>query len=352
MIDQTNFTGVPTSNRYRQRQIQIDGDEKMQIRPFRYEDADYAAAVAISNAIEPESPTSATAWKHSDRSRQEKYLFRRFVAERPAANGQAARVLATGACGHTFWSFDPEKYFITVQVHPEAQNQGIGSALYDFLLGELRPRKPTKLVSFTRENRELAIRFLERRGFKQVMRIPVSRLESSTFDASRFAEKLADVKRSGIVIKTLQELSEEDADWRRKLYELEWECVQDVPSTDPLTKQPFEQFEKRTLGSPSLLPDAWFVAVDGDQYVGLSVLWKNLATNRLLETGLTGVVRSHRRRGIATAMKVRAIQYAQAHGGAAIETDNEENNPMFQLNLQLGFEPQPAYLDFEQKLDR
>ena len=350
-MEQTTIIRTPTSEKYKQRQIQTNGDENMHIRPFSYEDADFAGAVAISNTIEPESPTSVTAWKHSDRNRQEKYLFRRFVAERAAANGHAARMLATGACGHTFWSFDPDKYFITVQVHPEAQNQGIGSALYDFLLDELRPRKPTKLVSFTRENREVAIRFLQQRGFKQVMRIPVSRLESSTFDAGRFAQKLERVADSGIAIKTLQELSADDADWRRKVYELEWECVQDVPSTDPLTKQPFEQFEKRTLGNPSLLPDAWLVAVDGDHYVGLSVLWKNLATDRLLETGLTGVVRSHRRQGIATAMKVRAIQYAQAHGGAAIETDNEENNPMFQLNLQLGFEPQPAYLDFEQKVD-
>ena len=206
--------------------------------------------------------------------------------------------------------------------------------------------QPVKLVSHTRENRKRSMRFLENRGFRVTMRAPVSRLFSASFDPQPFAEKVNRVRDSGIAIKTIAELGQEDPDWERKTYELEWECLQDVPSTDPLTKRSFEQFKKGTLGSPNLLPDAWFVAIDGSRYVGLSVLWRNLSTDSLLETGLTGVVRSHRRRGIATAMKVRAIQYAQAHGNAVVETDNEENNPMFQLNLQLGFEAQPAYLHY------
>ena len=33
-----------------------------------------------------------------------------------------------------------------------------------------------------------------------------------------------------------------------------------------------------------------------------------------------------------------------------IETDNEENNPMYQINLKLGYEPLPAWVDYEKKL--
>jgi hypothetical protein len=33
-----------------------------------------------------------------------------------------------------------------------------------------------------------------------------------------------------------------------------------------------------------------------------------------------------------------------------IETYNEENNPMYALNLALGFKPQPAWLEFEKRL--
>lgn len=318
----------------------------MTIRPFRNHDEDYGAVVAIENAIAPDTPASVAAWKHWDRTRDPQYLFRRHVAEIDGS------IVAAVSYGHTAWMHQPGKYFVRIAVAPPFQRRGIGSALYDFAVHEkLGPRQPKKLVSFTREDRRHGIRFLQKRGFRQVMRTPVSRLDTAAFDHGNFESKVQRVLDSGICIKTLRHLQEEDPQWKRKVYELEWQCLQDVPSTDPFTKRSFEQFQKSTLGSPNLLPDAWFVAVDGDQYVGLSVLWRNLATDELLETGLTGVVRTHRRRGIATALKVQAIRYAQAHGNATIETDNEENNPMFQLNLQLGFVPQPAYLDFEKKLD-
>jgi hypothetical protein len=39
--------------------------------------------------------------------------------------------------------------------------------------------------------------------------------------------------------------------------------------------------------------------------------------------------------------------FAQEIGAKFIETNNEEHNPMYQLNLQLGFQPQSADLDME-----
>lgn len=326
------------------RQFPLPSGQVVVIRPFSYSDEAYRKVVAIHNAVEPDNPDSVTGWKHWDENREPQYLFRRYVAER---QGQ---VVAFGAYGHTAWSHQPDKYFVNVMVHPRAQGWGIGSAFYDFIMGRLARLKPAKLVSYTRENRPLAMRFLETRGFKPVMRVEVSRLESAEFDSTRYAEKLERVRAAGIEIKTLAELMVKDPDWKEKAYEVEWQCLQDVPSVDEFTKRSIEAFEKQTLQHPCLLPDAWFIAVDGDRYVGLSVLWRNLATDKLLNTGLTGVLRSHRRRGIATAMKVRAIQYAQAHGNAALDTDNEENNPMFRLNLDLGFRPQPAFLDYMKEI--
>jgi GNAT superfamily N-acetyltransferase len=314
------------------------------IRPFTYSDRDYRAVVAIANAIEPDTPSSVAAWKHWDSTREEKYLFRRVVGE------VEGNIVASTAYGHTAWTHQPDKYFVYVEVLPDWQQRGLGSRLYHFIGEQLAQRLPKKLVSFTREDHTEAVRFLRNRGFEQVMRIQVSRLDSSRFDTARFADKLRQVWDSGIEIKTLGQLAESDPDWQQQVYDLEWQCLQDVPTTDPFTKRSLESFVTSTLGSPNLLPDAWFVALDGGDYVGLSVLWRNLATDKLLETGLTGVLRSHRRRGIATALKVRAIEYARKHGEATIVTDNEENNPMYQLNLSLGFRPHPAHLDFEKML--
>ena len=86
------------------------------------------------------------------------------------------------------------------------------------------------------------------------------------------------------------------------------------------------------------------------QYIGMSVV--NIMPTRpdTLYAGITGVIGSHRRRRIATMLKVKSASYAQTHGYRYIYTDNEENNPMYKLNLQLGFDPLPAWVYFEKDL--
>jgi mycothiol synthase len=78
----------------------------------------------------------------------------------------------------------------------------------------------------------------------------------------------------------------------------------------------------------------------------MSQLWHSQASPDLYN-GLTGVLRSHRRRGIALALKLRGIAYAKALGRPTIKTWNESNNrAMLAINEALGFVKQPAWIDF------
>jgi len=102
-------------------------------------------------------------------------------------------------------------------------------------------------------------------------------------------------------------------------------------------------------------PDSWALAVDANQeggpgYVGMGVV--NIMPTRpdTLFEGIIGVVPSHRRRKIATMLKGCSFQYAQEQGYAYIYTDNEEDNPMYKLNLLLGFEPLPAWVYYEKRI--
>ena len=80
------------------------------------------------------------------------------------------------------------------------------------------------------------------------------------------------------------------------------------------------------------------VATDGDKYIGSTDIHIFPKTNpHKAWTGSLGVLREYRRRGIATALKVKAFEQLRAKGVTQVRTDNEENNPMFQINLQLGF---------------
>ena len=130
---------------------------------------------------------------------------------------------------------------------------------------------------------------------------------------------------------------------------MESKIGEDIPYLDPITQDPIEQYEKM-FDSPNFLPEAFLIAVDNGRYVATSSLWRTKADQSKLYTGLTGTARSHRRRGIATALKIVNIRYAQSKGIEVIETDNEENNPMYQINVQLGFKPQPAELIFSVKV--
>lgn len=210
--------------------------------------------------------------------------------------------------------------------------------------------EPKKLVAWTREDQAGGIQFLTRREFKQVMRVPESELDLTTFDATPFQTTVERVTSGNLTVKTLAELLESDPDCKTKLYDTVWEMLKDVPMPDPLTRYPQDIWEKRTFENPGLMPEGWYLALDGDQYVGLTALWRNQGNEELLETGLTGVLRSHRRQGIATALKVLAIEYARSQGYKRVRTDNEENNPMFQINLRLGFKATPAALDFVKHL--
>lgn len=110
-------------------------------------------------------------------------------------------------------------------------------------------------------------------------------------------------------------------------------------------------WKKRVLKSPTFFPDGWMIATDGKQYVGMSCINLIPADAKKVQTELTGVLPEYRRKGIATALKVLTIKVAKSYGARIIKTDNEENNPMYTLNLKLGFKPKPAWLHFEKKLE-
>jgi hypothetical protein len=67
-----------------------------------------------------------------------------------------------------------------------------------------------------------------------------------------------------------------------------------------------------------------------------------------VEAGYTAV---HRRRGIALALKLRAIASAAGHGYRELRTDSNAGNArMLGINAALGFAPEPARLTFERRL--
>lgn len=325
------------------------------IRPFQPTADDYRATVAIYNAVWPdERPLTVAMCRQNDEEWPAEAFHHRFVVERQRT------IVGQGACYEAYWTQQPGLIHLDFEVHPDHAGHGVEELLYTSILAQVQQDKPAAavLATSTREDRVERVEFLRTHGFQPVMRSPQAALSVSAFEPSRFQTVAEQVARQGIRIYTLAELYEQEPDWKQKLCDLRWALLQDVPAVEPPTPLTMADFERIVLDDPALDPEAFFVAVSGTQpatsgvgpFVGQSNLWINDPTYRRLDTGLTGVVRSHRRRGIATALKLRTVEYAQRQGAETIETSNEENNPMYELNLKLGFLPKPAWVSYRKQL--
>ena len=330
-----------------------------QVRKFKPTDDEYAALVAFLDATHPDLPRHEVAiLRHEDKEWPNDYFCQRFVVEVVGRN--SVHLIASGACLEPYWQYQAGTYVIEFDIHPDYGGQEIETLLYEQLLvvpvgcGPV----PNKIVTRTREDQVERVKFLATQGFEPTMRSPGSSLKLASFDATPLTGIEEKVAALGVKIYTLRELYALEPEWKEKLYELRWAIVQDVPEPEPPTKWPMEMFEQIILDDPALTPDVWFVAVDERKpppsgtgpWIGMSNIWVNDKTYERLDVGLTGTMRAWRRKGIATALKLRTIAYAQQHNTKSIGTSNEENNPMYHLNLKLGFQPKPATIHYEKKL--
>lgn len=303
--------------------------------------ADYPRLAEILSATWPDEVTTPEGLVEEDRERDAKCRFERFVAE------QNGVILGLGVIEQSPGMYHPRKFIAWIRVHPDAEGRGVGGALFAELERRLDALDALSFISFTREDHPRGVPFLLGRGFTEKMRYFESRLDVPAFDFAPWQDVLPTVEARGFEIKTWADFPD-DAEHRRKFYEMFADIREDVPRPEPATPISFEQLSTWVFDSPYFLPDANFIAVDTKTgtWAGYSALWLPDAGDHL-GTGLTGVRRAYRRNKLALAMKLRGIRYAKDKGAREIRTGNESNNrPMLSINEALGYVKQPAWIDF------
>lgn len=305
-------------------------------------DDDYPAIAEIYNAVNPDESETAADFRERDKSRDPKCKHRRWVA------CYDSQVVATGLYTQQIGDYDPKKFVAMVWVHPNHQGKGIGRQLWKHVNSHLDKLHPSIILSWTCEDFAAGIKILTDDGFAERTRSGMSTLDVTAFDLAPYADLESSLRKHRIEIKTLAELAT-DTDRDRKLYDLEWELIGDIPGLGELSRPDFETFVKESINGKGQRPDGNFVAICADEYVGLSLLRVNNAGDELNQD-LTGVKRAYRRKGIALALKVRAVIYARANGIRTIRTTNHIiNKPMLAINDRLGFTRSSVWIQFEKR---
>ena len=317
----------------------------MQIRPFQ--PGDYPALVDIHNSrgiVWPEWPRSAAAWAALDAARSPKSLHARWMAE------EAGRPVGFAACLRGPAAFPPLSFQIDIQVHPLFQRRGIGSALYEQLVLWLQAYAPPALRADAFTNLPQGFPFLEKRGFFEAFRETPVHLDVAAFDPRPYAALEPALEGDGIVIRSLPELAG-DPGRDRKLYDLYWEASEDMPHEGgPRERPDFSAWLSWGLNDACILQEAYFVAVRGEEYVGLRELYTYTDGGALLGS-LLGVRREYRRRGIGLALQLRGIAYARQKGYRLLKTCTAlQNDRMQALFDKLGFARDPQWLQCQKDL--
>ncbi len=181
------------------------------------------------------------------------------------------------------------------------------------------------------------LEFWKARGYVSTLDCPVSRCHVSKVNFDQFASQEASFRHGGYEIVTLAEL-EAQGDWRERIWQLKEAILDDVPHSEPRSPQTFERFCEVYPSEMAFPRLTTFFAMKDGELAGMSGGEKTFVNPTSFDTHLTGTRREHRRQGIATSLKLHVIRWCQENGVLTIDTGNEKDNPMYQLNLALGFE--------------
>jgi mycothiol synthase len=290
------------------------------------DESDLTTIAAIVNACSPEWPTSTTEMRWSDETYPGTV---RLIAEldgRPIGAATVGRIYVYPADYDGLWG--------SVDVLPDSRRQGVGSALLQTIAAEAAVAGKGFLHISANEARPDAIAFLVHRGFVEIDRHRVVRLELAGL------ERPAVTPPDGVMLTNLAVRP----DLVDGVHRVAIEAFPDIPASVPMAPGDLAEFRSRDVDRPGVPAAAFVVALDepsGDVVGYANLAFRAGSTTEALHD-MTAVSPGWRGRGLAIAMKRATISWAIDNGLTALETGNDEANAaMRAVNAALGYRPQP-----------
>lgn len=243
---------------------------------------------------------------------------------------------------------------VGLRVTPQWRRRGVARSLIEQLEEHARSNKASRVVAAVRGDEPEGARFAEAQGYRAFHERIDAYIDVPSFDASGFDDPDETARRAGVRLATYAEiLSERAADveaFQRELLPVVWEIARDVPSPTPPPEQPppFEVVKKMFFEGPAIDPPSTIVGLRDGHPIAWTVTM--VKENGTAYTNFTGVLRSERGKGIALAMKLRALRALRPRGVKLFGTTNDESNAAMRgINRRLGFKPEPPTTMYEKK---
>jgi mycothiol synthase len=307
-----------------------------------FQSTDIPALVSIVNRTYPDTPTTVEQEEYWERTYPQNNPRLRFTVETTGGT-----VVGQGSCMFPFWMQNSMGvYSIYAVVDPEWRGRGIGRALFARLEPYAWQQGAQRLWTDCREDHADAIRFLEAAGYRQYGVRFEQTFDLTAFDPELYRHAIARMEAEGYTLTTFAEERALRPDAERALYELYRVTLLDVPFPgDAVIEEPFDLWQKH-LESPSSDPAFIFLAKHGDELVGLTEM--GLPKEGPAQTNMTGVLREHRGKGVALALKLASLKALQVRDYTETRTQNDTLNPtILHLNEKLGYRRLPGWLQYQ-----
>lgn len=305
---------------------------ELRFRDATLDDAAFAADVeTLANPVRPADPVVTRYWWEQP---DDTYVVRRWIVT------SERRDIGYAFFEHPAWSrLDRPHGAVGGELLPDRRDLPTLAAM----LGEAERRLVAdgarRVAVRANEDDDVRTAAIVARGFREDRRARRWLLdlnENRDSILKMATETRARMRAEDVRLMTLDQ--DRDPEKYHKVWRMNEEAVQDVPTTLPNVEESFED-TMRWLRAPGMREDRFWIAREGDEIVGVSVL-EFPPVRGMVGTAWTATARRVRGRGIARALKCETLMQAIALGVDRVRTGNDgANDPILHINASMGYQP-------------
>ena len=246
------------------------------------------------------------------------------------------KIIGYGYTGYQSWAFDKTLLDSNLSFPCEEKYLKYAQEYLEQQIANARKIKEVKTFrAWLYQGNKFMTDFYTKNGFEISLVQFLSILSLIDFREEEFSDHMNKFNKNSFQIRSLKELQEENSNWEEELFDLFHRVELDVPN-DVEVDEKRKHWKAHNL-TPWFKPEDFYIVLEGKKWVALSTYNRGDTITDTVSTELTGVLPEYRRKSICTALKVYALVDLKKKGFKKVFTSNEENNPMYKINLMLGF---------------